>query len=231
MGKDFNGFGGPFFSFLEELKRNNDRHWFQANKPRYDTEVVAPMLAFIDAMAPRLREISLHYTAIPRKSGGSMFRIYRDTRFSKDKTPYKTHVACQFRHEAGGDAHAPGFYVHLEPGRIAVGGGVWQPPSKSLARIRETIVDSPAAWERVIGDPEMLRRFGGIRGDTLKRAPRGYDPGLRHVDDLRRKSFFLMQDFTRDEAAVPAFADAAGETFRAAAPLMGFICHALDLPY
>ena len=231
MGDSFNGFGDPFFGFLEELKRNNERPWFHANKPRYDTEVVAPMLAFIEAMAPRLHEISVHYTAVARKSGGSMFRIYRDTRFSKDKTPYKTHVACQFRHEAGRGAHAPGFYVHLEPDRIAVGGGIWQPPPGHLARLRETIADSPAAWERIVGDPGLLRRFGGIRGDSLKRAPRGYDPGHRHVDDLRRKSFFLMEGFTRDDAGRPGFVDAAAGSFRAAAPLMGFMCHALDLPH
>ena len=231
MQTTFSGFGAPFFDFFEELKHHNNRAWFQDHKAAYERDVVAQMLAFIEAMGPRLSEISEQYTAIAKKSGGSMFRIYRDIRFSRDKTPYKTHAACQFRHVMGRDAHAPGFYVHLEPDRIAVGGGIWQPPSRYLTRIRETIADSPAAWGKIIGDSELTRRFGGIHGDCLKRAPRGYDPSHPHIADLRRKSFFLMQPIGREAAALPSFVDETAAAFRAADPLMRFICHALDLPF
>ena len=110
---DFQGFPKDFFTFFEDLNVNNNRDWFNENKNRYFDSVVNPISAFIVGMAPRLKKISPHYVADPKPHGGSMFRIYRDTRFSKDKTPYKTHAGVQFRHEAGKDAHAPGFYVHL----------------------------------------------------------------------------------------------------------------------
>ena len=111
--------------------------------------VVQPMGDYISSMAPRLKSISPFYKADPEPHGGSMFRIYRDTRFSKDKTPYKTHAACHFRHEAGRDAHAPGFYLHIETDRISIGGGIWRPPSKQLGQIREFIADNPSAWEKL----------------------------------------------------------------------------------
>ena len=103
------------FDFLRALRANNERPWFEANKARYREEVRDPMLDFIAAFAGPLAEISPHFRADPRPNGGSLFRIYRDTRFSKDKTPYKTNVGAHFRHAAGRDAHAPGFYLHLEP--------------------------------------------------------------------------------------------------------------------
>jgi len=110
---EFKGFPQGLFSFFEELKINNNRAWFNDNKARYYDTVVNPITEFIVCMGPRLKKISGHYVADPKPHGGSMFRIYRDTRFAKDKTPYKTHAAVHFRHEAGKNAHAPGFYVHI----------------------------------------------------------------------------------------------------------------------
>ena len=110
---DFPGFPKDFFVFYEQLQLNNNREWFNDNKNRYYESVANPISEFIVCMAPRLKTISAHYVADPKPHGGSMFRIYRDTRFSKDKTPYKTHAGVQFRHAAGKDARAPGFYVHL----------------------------------------------------------------------------------------------------------------------
>jgi uncharacterized protein (TIGR02453 family) len=200
---DFAGFPDDLFGFLNDLKKNNNREWFKANKPRYTESVVNPMCEFIACMAPRLQRISKHYTADPRPHGGSMFRIYRDVRFSKDKSPYKTHAACQFRHQAGRDAHAPGFYVHLAADGLFFGGGIWTPPSAHLGKIREQIADSPVAWSRIIG-AAAVRKHGGLKGDQLKRAPRGFDPESRHIEDLKRK---------------------------AAAPLNRFITQALELPF
>jgi uncharacterized protein (TIGR02453 family) len=145
----FSGFPEDFFKFFTELKKNNNRDWFTVNKPRYLESVVRPMGEYIVAIAPHLQRISPFYKANPRPHGGSMFRIYRDARFSKDKTPYKTHAACHFRHEAGRDAHAPGFYLHIETDRVSIGGGIWRPPSKQLGQIREFIADNPSAWEKL----------------------------------------------------------------------------------
>jgi uncharacterized protein (TIGR02453 family) len=149
MADGFKGLPGDFFRFFEELAVNNDRAWFNANKDRYYESVINPISEFIVCMAPRLRRISPHYTADPRPHGGSMFRIYRDTRFSKDKSPYKTHAGVQFRHEAGKDAHAPGFYVHLAADGLFFGGGVWLPPSPQLGRIRDAIVDNARSWSHI----------------------------------------------------------------------------------
>src|SRR5690242_7548675 len=115
---EFTGFPKTFFAFFRELKANNDRAWFEANKSRFRETVQAPMSDFIEAMAPHLSRISKEFVADPRPNGGSMFRIYRDVRFSRDKRPYKEHGACQFRHRLGRDVHAPGFYVHLAPKEV-----------------------------------------------------------------------------------------------------------------
>ena len=128
----FDGFPKDFFAFLRELKANNERPWFEANKQRFRDSVQVPMSEFIAAMAPRLAKISKNFTADPRPNGGSMFRIYRDVRFAKDKRPYKEHVACHFRHAVGKDVHAPGYYMHFSPGEVMFGGGMWMPPSDAL---------------------------------------------------------------------------------------------------
>ena len=226
----FKGFSNDFFRFYVELAKNNNRDWFNANKARYYESVVNPMSEFIVAMAPRLERISPHYVADPKPHGGSMFRIYRDTRFSKDKTPYKTHAACHFRHRAGKDAHAPGFYAHFELDRLFFGGGIWRPPGGHLAAIRERIVDNPNEWGK-IRNAKAVRDRGGIKGDGLVRPPRGFDPEHRHIEDIKRKSFFVMHKGTARQAAKSEFVDEVAQTFKAAGPLMRFLCKAVDVPY
>ncbi|HZD04000.1 MAG TPA: TIGR02453 family protein, partial [Longimicrobiales bacterium] len=136
-------FSPALFRFLQDLADHNDRDWFDANRHRYEEDVREPALRFILAFGPRLKEISPHFRADPRKQGGSLFRIHRNLRFQPDAPPYKTHTGIQFRHEAGRDAHAPGFYLHLEPGGCFVGVGTWRPDSTTLKVIREAIVADP----------------------------------------------------------------------------------------
>ena len=226
----FRGFPKDFFGFFNELKANNNRDWFAANKVRYYEFVVHPMGDYIVSIAPHLKRIAPCYKADPRAHGGSMFRIYRDTRFSKDKTPYKTHAACHFRHEAGRDAHAPGFYMHIETDRISIGGGIWRPPSKQLGLIREFIADNPSAWEKLNKTP-ALKKMGGVQGDSLKRPPRGYDAEARHIDDLKRKSFYLMTEVDVNLALSPDLVTESARVFRTTARLNHFITDALDLPF
>ncbi|MBT8065577.1 MAG: DUF2461 domain-containing protein [Gammaproteobacteria bacterium] len=227
---DFSGFPRDFFTFFEDLAGNNNRPWFQENKQRYYDSVVNPISEFIVCMAPELRRISRHYIADPKPHGGSMFRIYRDTRFSKDKTPYKTHAGVQFRHEAGKDAHAPGFYVHLAAEGLYFGGGVWRPAGPQLGLIRDAIVDNARSWSRIVGAAKV-QAAGGLKGDSLKRPPRGYDPEHRHVEDLKRKSFYVMAEAPSRRALKPGFVGEVAGAFRAAAPLNRFIAIALDLPF
>jgi uncharacterized protein (TIGR02453 family) len=226
----FAGFPPDFFGFFADLSANNDRNWFNANKNRYYESVVNPISEFIVRMAPRLKKISPHYVADPKPHGGSMFRIYRDTRFSKDKTPYKTHAGVQFRHEAGKDAHAPGFYVHLATDGLYFGGGVWLPPNPQLNRIRDAIVDNARSWSR-IANARDLEEYGGIRGDALKRPPRGFDPEHRHIEHLKRKSFYVMTEAAAEDALRPEFIEQVSAGFRRAAPLNRFVCDALGLAF
>ena len=227
---EFAGFKEDFFEFFKQLKQNNNRDWFAENKTNYYESVLNPMSSFIVAIAPHLKRISPHYKADPKPHGGSMFRIYRDTRFSKDKTPYKTHAACHFRHVAGRDAHAPGFYVHIETDRISFGGGVWLPPSKQLSQIREFIADNPSAWGK-IRRSTAIKRLGGIQGVSLKRPPRGYEADARYIDDLKKKSFYVMAEADASLALRPEFVTETAKVFKTAAKLNHFVTDALDLPF
>ena len=173
-------FRPELFNFLRQLKRHNNREWFVRNKQRYEEQVRDPALLFIASFAPHLRKLSPHFVADPRPTRGSLFRIYRDTRFSSDKRPFKTHVGIHFSHATGKDAHAPVFYLHLEPENCFAAAGVWHPDNRALTRIRTAIVDEPERWAKV-------RRKLELEGDSLTRPPRGYDPKHLFIEDIKRK--------------------------------------------
>ena len=225
-------FDPELFAFLRELKDNNDRDWFNANKQRYETHVLEPALAFIEDFGYRLNEISPHFRADTRKTGGSLFRIYRDTRFSKDKTPYKTNTGMHFRHERAKDAHAPGFYLHLRPGQVFGGGGIWHPDTKTANRIRQAIVDDPDAWREATRTPPFTDRLD-IGGDAnmLKRVPPGLPADHEFADDFRRRDYFGWGETTEKIATADGFLDEYTRMCEAAAPLVRFICRALDLEF
>lgn len=227
----FNGFSEEMFVFLRELSNNNNRPWFQENKSRYEQHVLVPVQEFIESVGQFLPLISESFVADPRRQGGSMFRIYRDARFSKDKRPYKEHVGCQFRHRAGKDAHAPGFYLHISPHEVFIGGGVWVPPNSVLDQIRQAIVNHPGRWEDVVNDSALLARYGGVAGDGLKRPPRGYDAQHPYIDDLKRKSFIATQQLPPESVFSADFIDEVEAGFNDLAPLMGFLCRAINVSY
>jgi uncharacterized protein (TIGR02453 family) len=222
-------FTAKFFKFFKALAKNNNREWFNEHKPDYQQQVVEPMCAFIEAMAPRLHKISPHFIANPRAHNGSMFRIYRDVRFSKDKSPYKQHAACQFRHELGKNAHTVGFYVHMSVEECVFGGGIWMPPNEELLKIRDTIVDNPNAWRDIKTSRTVKKYFGGIGGDGLVRPPRGFDAEHEHIEDLKRKSFFLMRRESPEIILDETFVGEVEKTFKAAMPLMKYIGYAQDI--
>ena len=223
-------FGPELFEFLLDLRANNHREWFQENKGRYERHVKEPLLAFIEDFEPYLHSISEHFVADTRANGGSMFRIYRDVRFSKDKTPYKTQAAVQFRHEAAKSVHAPGFYLHLAPDEVFAGVGLWRPDSAALGRIRERIVDDAAGWEAVVGDAGFVEEFD-LTGDSLKRPPKGYDPEHPLVEDLKRKDHVATCPFDEDEATASGFMDSFADACRTSSPYMEFLTRAVGLPY
>ena len=216
--------------FLTDLNRNNTREWFVGEKARYERDVRGPALAFIEAMQPRLRGISRHIVADNRKMGGSLMRIYRDTRFSNDKRPYKTNVGIQFRHAAGKDVHAPGFYFHIEPGSTFLAAGVWHPEREVLGSIRAAIQERPKAWLKARDHEPFQARFT-LDGDSLKRAPAGISPDHPLIGDLRRTDFIAVEELRPAEIHDEGFADRAAESFLTAKPFMKFLCTALDLPF
>lgn len=225
---------GPYvtprtFAFLKELAANNDRHWFEANKARYLEEVRDPLLRFVADFAPRLAKISKHMVADPRPVGGSLFRIYRDTRFSRDKSPYKTAAGLSFRHAAGRDVHGPVFYLHLEPGTVFAAAGLWHPPAEAVKQVRDAIVEYPDAWRRATTG----RRGAALDedGGALKRPPRGYDPEHPFVADLRRTSFTSSSAFGQKEACAADFPARFAEACTRKAPLVAFLSGALGLPF
>ena len=219
------------FRFLRDLAENNDREWFKANQDRFEDEVREPALRFIEDFSEPLLKVSPHFTADARKSGGSLFRIHRDTRFSKDKTPYKTYVGIQFRHVATrDDAHAPGFYLHIEPGGSYAGVGIWRPEAKVADQIRRAIAEDPASWEAVTRSPGFTASWE-LRGDVLKRPPRGFDPEHPLVDDLRRKDFIAAARLTQKQLTSESFLHAYAALCRSAAPFMGFLCRSVGVGF
>ncbi len=227
--------GNPYvtpalFGFLRELKENNERDWFNANKARYEGDIREPMLAFIREMAPHLDSISPRIQGDARKSGGSLFRIFRDTRFSADKSPYKTAVGIQFRHAEATSAHTPCFYLNLEPGRVFIGAGIWRPDSGSLGAIRDAIVGDGQGWQRALEAKDFAKTFA-LSGESLKRPPRGYDSDHPLVEHLKRKDFIAVSDTSEDWACGANFLEDFTAHCRQAAPFMQFITQAVGMAW
>ena len=223
-------FSPKCFEFFEELSRDNNREWFLNNKSRYENEVREPMLAFIADFAPRLRKISANFVADPRPSGGSMMRIYRNLRFSRDKTPYKTNAAAAFGHRGAGHFDAPSFYLSLSAAEGFAGVGMWHPDADGLRKVRDAIVARPQNWKKVFNDRKFRARFETL-GEVLSRPPRGYDPAHPLIEDLKRKSFVGGMELTRREVCSEKFLDQFTSACADAAPFMKFLTEALGLQW
>jgi uncharacterized protein (TIGR02453 family) len=227
-------FSPALFAFLEELARNNDRAWFKANRQRYEDAAQEPALAFISGFAPRLRTISPHLAADARPVGGSLHRIQRDLRFSRDKSPYRTNIAVRFPHERSRGVQAPtsypSYYLHLAPGEVFAGAGVWHPDSATLGRIRDAIVARPGEWRAAAHGGAFAARFR-LTGESLVRPPRGYDPAHPLIEDLKRKDFVASAPLSEAAVTSPGFVEELAGLCQLAAPFMRFLCEALDLPF
>lgn len=216
--------------FLTELKANNHREWFNANKARYEETVRGPALDLIASFAPRLAEFAPRFRADARKVGGSLMRPYRDTRFSRDKSPIKTNIGIQFRHDLGKDVHAPGYYLHIEPGHCFLGVGCWRPEPRALAAIRDAIDRSPIRWLAARDDGEFCRRFS-LQGDSLVRPPKGYDKDHPQLEDLKRKDFIGIMPLRDEQVMGEGLLDEMERAFAGADPYMRFLCQALNVPF
>jgi len=226
----FTGFGRKTFGFLGQLEKNNNREWFEGNKNRYLSDVLDPALDFIATIAPAIHQFSDYFDAIPKRSGGSLMRVYKDMRFVKDKRPYKTNIGIQFRHQFGKDIHAPGYYLHIERGNCFLAAGLWRPEPKSLAGIRSLIKDKPDEWGRVIKSAKFRKDFE-MSGRSLTRPPKGYTKDDLFLEDLKRKDFMAIYNFSSEEAKTAKFVGFVKKKYSTATPFMRLLCKGVGVPF
>jgi len=220
--------------FLRGLARHNERPWFEAHRQDYETFVRAPMRELIEEMDVRLARLAPEIIGDPKRS---MFRIYRDIRFSADKAPYKTHASCWFYHRDGSrgvgreaSGGGAGFYFQIAPGNSYVGGGMWMPQKEALHRIREAIAEGPQRFERIAKDRRLVRRFGGLDDEAvLKRVPRGYPPDHPAATWLRYQSFIAGRALTDAQATSPKLPALLAADFALLVPLVRWINGTLGL--
>jgi len=223
-------FTSATFDFLADLKANNQREWFAEHKSRYWDDVLVPSIELVQMLQKPLSRAAPFLVADPRRSGGSVLRIYRDTRFSKDKTPYKTHVGIQLRHDAGKDIHAPSIYLHFEPGESLVAAGCFRPHPTALAAIRKAIDAKPSQWKRVTHDLRT-KQAAVFWGESLKSAPRDYPKDHPLIEDLRRKDFIVCFPLTRSQVLDDHLAEMIIDKVKIARSYMRFLCEAVAVPY
>lgn len=231
-GAEFTGFRPAAFTFLRSLRRHNDREWFERNRGTYEAELRIPLSALAEEIDVRLATIAPEIVGDPKRS---LFRIHRDVRFSADKSPYKTHVACWFHHVDAGRgvgtqaAHGgAGFYFHMEADHASIGGGIWMPPRPALQRIRQAIDDDAAPLATILSGAR--RRFGGLADEhMLTRMPRGYAESHPAATLLRHQSYTLGRGLASRDVSSARLPDLLARDFQRLAPLVRWINDALGL--
>ncbi len=229
----FPGFRPAAIRFLRQLARNNTRPWFEAHRADYEGELRDPMHALIEEVDVHLARFAPEITGDPRRS---LFRIHRDVRFSRDKSPYKTHAACWFYHldagrGVGGEAEGgAGFYFHLEPGQCLIGAGIWMPPRASLAKIREALAEEVEGFERIVLTPAFRRRYGPLDTESmLTRLPRGFTEAHPAARWLRYRSFTVGRTLSERDAHSPSLPSTLARDFEALTPFVRWLNQALGL--
>lgn len=217
--------------FLKELKQNNQRDWFEKNRQRYEDEVRTPALDYITAMQEPIHAISPFFDVTAKKTGGSLMRVFKDMRFSKDQTPYKTNIGIQFRHVAGKDVHAPGFYLHVEPGEVFLAAGIWSPDNSTLNKVRAMIDEYPDEWvsikKKITGGKSEFKLHEG----SLKRAPKGYPVDHPQIEDLKRKHFIASVSLPQKSVMGKSAVANTKALFKKTSPLVKYICESCDLEF
>jgi uncharacterized protein (TIGR02453 family) len=221
----FNGFPEETISFFKKLKKNNNREWFAAHKNEFEEDVKFPMQCFIASLAPLFGEFAPEVDIDPKRS---LFRIYRDTRFSKDKTPYKTHAAAHFvlRGMPKGLVGS-GYYFHIEPGEVFLGAGIYIPDGEQIKKIRAAIDSRSKEFLSIINDKTFKKRFGTLTGTRLQRVPTGYAPDHPMAEYLKLKNFFAGVTLTEDVILKPKFLRDAAKIYSEATPFVRFFNEAL----
>ncbi len=224
-------FSDRTFKFLRGLARHNEREWFHAHKTEYEAQLRQPFLRLLTDLQPVVAGISTHFRADPRGVGGSLFRIHRDTRFSKDKTPYKSWQGARLYHERARQVAAPSFYLHVKPGECFVGGGLWHPETKTQRRIRQFIVDNPGGWERAAHGTAFREHYTLESSDMLVRVPAGFPADFDRADDLRHRNFVVTRALDDADVSGAELLSLLEGDLAAIAPFMDYLCAALDLEF
>ena len=221
----FGGFPKEGLAFLRKLKKNNNRPWFQAHKQDYEELVRFPMQCLIAELAQAMAGEAPELSFDPRKS---IFRIYRDVRFSKNKAPYKTNIAASFTlRSRSGPMENPALYLHIGPGEVFVGGGLYMPASPQLKRLRSSIATEPEEFLAVVGDPGFKRMFGTLQGERLSRAPLGYPPDHPMIDHLKHKQFYVGVELEEKDVLRPKLVRDVQKVFSRCIPLIRWLTHSL----
>jgi uncharacterized protein (TIGR02453 family) len=221
----FEGFPKEGIEFLKRLKRNNHREWFEKHKADFESFVKLPMQSLIAALHPHFERFAPEFDINPKRS---IFRIYRDVRFSKDKTPYKTHVAAHFvlRGKPKG-VEGSGFYLHVEPGEVFLGGGLYMPDGDQLKKIRRAISGQPERFLSILHEKKFKKTFGALEGEKLQRVPQGYEPDHAMADWLKYKQFFVGVQWAESRCLKERFVSEVASVFETATPLVRFLNEAV----
>lgn len=220
----FDGFPTEGIAFLRKLRKNNNRDWFGKHKSEYEENVKLPMQSFIASLKKPMSLLAPEIEVDPKRS---LFRIYRDVRFSKNKDPYKTHVAAVF-HKKGKWEDSAGFYVHIEPDEVYAGGGIYMPDSSQVKRIRSTIAADSETFLSIMLDKSFKQMFGALEGDRLKRTPIGYSSDHPMAEWLKFKSYYTGTKFSNEEYQSPRFVKSVMKAYEKLIPLIRFLNHALE---
>jgi uncharacterized protein (TIGR02453 family) len=224
-------FSDASYKFLRGLARHNDKTWFAEHKQQYEDHVRQPFLRLITDLQPDLTEVSAHFRADPRTVGGSLFRIYRDSRFSNDKTPYKTWQGARLFHERRKEVPAPSYYIHLAPGENFIGAGIWHPEPDTQRKLRQFIFDNPGSWKAAAHAPAVRKRYDFETSEKLVRPPRGFPADFEFIDDLKHRNWVLWRAIDDDTMTGPRLRQTLAKDLAALAPFVDYLCAALDLEF
>lgn len=223
----FRGFPKEGLQFFNQLKKHNKREWFQRRKDTYEALLREPMKALVAELSMKVRPVAPELHFDPKKS---IFRIYRDVRFSKDKSPYKTHIAASFgRLGRSKDMETPGVYLHIEPKNCFIGGGLYMPNGEQLKKIREYMQRDPKAFYDVVKSPMFKKKFKEIEGEKLKKAPKGFDPDHPMIEYLRYKQFFIWTKYKETDVLKASFANKVTQDIAAMMPFNRWLEKAMKI--
>ncbi|MGI8744076.1 MAG: DUF2461 domain-containing protein [Bryobacteraceae bacterium] len=217
---NFPGFPPEAIQFFRGLARNNNRDWFQPRKERFETHIKEPMVNLVTALNSELAKFAPEYVSDPKKA---IFRIYRDTRFSADKTPYKDHIAASFSRRGLEKTGAGGFYFSVNHKEIEIAGGIYHPPPETMLAVRTHIAETHERFRRILSNRKLRQVLGELRGSELSRVPKGFDPSHAAADLIRKKDWILFVSLDPELATSPRLFDEIVTRFRAASPLLEYL--------